>query len=201
MRRLNNRGITLVEIVVSIAIISLIAAAAVEIFIFIFPKKGDVVIEQLSTQSETRKVVDDFVNEIRGATYSSIGSYPIAEASSTEIIFYSNPGAKATRDRVRYFLSGTNLNKGTIEPTGNPLVYDVNNEVVVEVLHSVVPTTTIFSYYDANYTGSESPMSQPVEIGLIKMVGIKVTIDKNPLMSPNSFTTESKAIIRNLKDN
>ncbi|MFA6105561.1 MAG: prepilin-type N-terminal cleavage/methylation domain-containing protein [Patescibacteria group bacterium] len=201
MVRVNYKGVTLIEIVVSIAIFTLISGAAVELFIFMFPRKGDVITEQLSTQSETRKVLDDFVNEIRGATYSSIGSYPIAEASSTEIIFFSNPGAKATRDRVRYFLDGTLLKKGTIEPSGNPLVYDVGTEVITEMLHSVVPTTTIFTYYDAAYTGSESPLVQPVELGNIKMVGIKVTIDKNPLNSPNSFTTESKAVIRNLKDN
>ena len=201
MKGLNNKGVTLVELVVSIAIFALISGAAVELLIYMFPKKGNIVTEQLSTQSETRKVVDDFVNEIRGATYSSIGSYPLAEDSSTEIIFFTNPGANFLRDRVRYFLDGTTLKKGIVEPSGNPMTYDVSTESVTEVLHSVVPTTTIFTYYDANYTGSEVPLVQPVEVGLVKMVGIKVTIDKNPLMSPNSFTTESKAIIRNLKDN
>jgi type II secretory pathway pseudopilin PulG len=201
MININNKGLTMVEIVVSIGIFALIMGAAVELFIFMFPRRGDIVTEQLSTQSETRKALDEFVNEIRGASYSSIGAYPIAEASSTEIIFYSNPGAKATRDRVRYFLASTTLMKGVIEPSGNPLVYDLNNEVLTEVLHSVVPTSTIFTYYDENFTGAEAPLTQPVEVGLVRVVGIKVTIDKNPQNSPTSFTTESKAIIRNLKDN
>jgi prepilin-type N-terminal cleavage/methylation domain-containing protein len=201
MKQVNRKGFTLVEVVVSISVFVLIAGAAVELFIFIFPKKGNIIIEQLSSQNETRKVVDDFVNEIRGATYSSIGSYPLAEASSTEIIFYSNPGANSLRDRIRYFLSGVTLQKGIIEPSGNPLEYNLSTETTSTVLHGVVPTTTIFTYYDANYTGDEPPLTQPIEVGQVKMVGIKVIIDKDPLNSPNSFTTESKAIIRNLKDN
>ena len=201
MKFLNEKGLSMVEVVVSIAIITLISGAAVELFIFMFPRKSDVVTEQLSTQSETRKVLDEFVNEIRGATYSSIGSYPIADASSTQIIFYSNPGAKATRDRVRYFLEGTLLKKGTIEPSGNPLSYDQNNEIITDVLHGVVPTTTIFTYYGADFTGNEDPLPQPVEVGLVRVVGIKVRIDKNPFNSPTAVVAESKAVIRNLKDN
>lgn len=192
---------TLIEIIVSLAIFTLICGAALELLIYLFPRKGNIITEDLSTQSETRTVVEGFVNEVRGATYSSIGSYPLAEASSSEIIFYSNPGANSLRDRVRYFLNGTILEKGVVEPTGNPLTYDLGSETITQILHGVVLTSTIFSYYDSNFTGSEAPMPQPVEVGNVRMVGIKVTIDKDPNNSPNSFTTESKVIIRNLKDN
>lgn len=201
MRRLNCKGFSLVEIVVAIGIMVLISGVAVDLLINIFPRKGDIVIEQLSTQTETRKALDEFVNEIRGASYSSIGSYPLAEASTTEIIFYSNPNANSLRSRIRYFLEGTILKKGIVDPTGNPLTYDLGTETSTEILHGVVPTTTIFSYYDDNFTGDQAPLAQPVEAGNVKMVGMKVTIDKNPYNSPYQFTTESKAIIRNLKSN
>jgi type II secretory pathway pseudopilin PulG len=200
MRELNSKGMTLIEIVLSLAIFMLLLSAGLELMVGLFPKK-DIVAEQLSSQSEARKMVEEFVNEARGASYSSIGAYPLAEASSTEIIFYANPQANSLRYRIRYFLQGRNLMKGMVEPTGNPLDYNLNNEVVIEALHGIVPTTTIFTYYDASFTGSEDPLPQPVEVGKVKVIGIKVTIDKNPLISPTSFTTESKAFIRNLKDN
>lgn len=191
----------MVEIVVTVGILALLSGAAADLFINIFPKKGNIVSEQLSTQNETRKAIDEFENEIRGATYSSIGSYPIEEASSTEIVFFTNPGAGALRSRVRYYVVGTTMMKGVVNPAGNPLAYNTSTEVVTEVLHGVMPTTTIFTYFDAGYTGNQDPMPQPVQVGQIRMVGIRVTIDKNPFNSPNQFTSESKAIIRNLISN
>ena len=200
IKTLNDRGLTLIEIIVSISIFILVSLAAAEMMVKVFPSKR-IIDEQLSSQSETRKVVDEFVNEIRGATYSSIGGYPLAEASSTEIIFYSNLNAGTTRYRIRYFVSSTIMYKGVTEPTGNPLTYNTATEIVTPVLHGIVTVGTVFTYYDQAYTGAESPLSQPVETGLVRMVGIKVTIDKNPTISPTSFTTESKVVIRNLKDN
>ncbi len=161
-----------------------------------------IIFNQLDTQGEVRKVIQDFVGEIRSATYSSIGSYPLLEASSSEIIFYTNIDADNLRERVRYFLVTTTLKKGIIKPSGYPLMYNTSSESITDVIHSVVQTSsTIFTYYDANYTGVEPPLVQPVNPSAVRVVGIQIFIDKNPSSSPNVFGFQAKANIRTIKDN
>lgn len=202
MLKLDNKGMTLLEVVIAMAIFTLIISAIVGVFMSAFTTK-DIVFEQLSVQNQGRKVVQDFVNELRGATYSSIGSYPLAEASTTEIIFYTNLNADSQRARVRYFLATTTLKKGVVLATGNPLTYVTSTEVITNVVSSVSrsSSTPIFYYYDANFSGSQSPLAQPVNTSQVRVVGINLILDKNPNASPTSFTIQAKSEIRNLKDN
>lgn len=202
MSQLDNRGITLLEILVAMGVFALIMIGAVSIFSYSW-KANKIVWEQLSTQNEGRKVVQDFVNELRSATYSSIGAYPLAKASTTEIIFYSNIDTDSLRERVRYFLTTSTLKKGVTKPSGQPLSYNTSTESVVEIVHDVYNTTTpIFFYYGQNYGyTSSTPLSQPVAVTDVRVVGITLDLEEDPTNSPVPFHIESKAEIRNLKSN
>ena len=198
----NNRGISLIEVLVAIGIFAMMIIGVVALFNFSF-RANKIVWEQLSTQNEGRKIVQDFVNELRSATYSSIGSYPLEKASTTEIIFYSNIDTDSYREKIRYFLSGSVLNKGVIKPTGAPLVYNSGNEVITEVVHDVFNTTTpLFYYYSQNYGyTSSTPLDQPVSLTDVRMVSFVLELEEDPRASPLPFHIESKTTIRNLKDN
>ncbi len=196
----DTRGITLIELLVGIGIFVFLSGAIVSLFLSSW-KYNDIVWEQLETQNEGRAVTQAFTNELRIVSPSSIGAYPVEAASSTEIIFYTNLDADTLMERVRYFFSGRILKKGVIKPTGNPLVYNVVNEVVTEVAHDVVTSTSKFSYYGADYTGSELPLSSPINITSIRVVGIALTLEEDPNASPVPFSIESKVSLRNLKDN
>lgn len=199
--KLNNHGFTLVEVLVAVGIFGLLITAIMAIFLTSW-RYNAIVWEQLKTQNEGRKVTQDFVNELRTASASSIGAYPIQYASGTAITFYSNTDSDTLREQVRYFLSGRTLKRGEIKPTGNPLVYDPANEVVTDVAHDVANTTTpIFSYYDSNFSGAESPLPSPVEVTRIRVVKIILQLDQDPYLTPAPFFIESKALLRNLKDN
>ncbi|MBP6859439.1 MAG: prepilin-type N-terminal cleavage/methylation domain-containing protein [Candidatus Magasanikbacteria bacterium] len=196
----NNHGITLVEVLVSIGIFSFLVVGITSLFLTSW-KYNKIVWEQLKTQNEGRKVTRDFVNELRIASISSIGAYPIESASSTAIVFYSNLDTDNLVERVRYFLSGRTLKKGVIKPTGNPLVYSSANEVVVDVAHDLITSTPPFLYYDSTYTGAESPLSSPVTVTQIRVVGVSLVLEEDPNASPVPFYIESKVMLRNLKDN
>lgn len=162
----------------------------------------DVVWEQLSTQNEGRKIIQDFTNELRRASVSSIGAYPLEVANTSTIVFYSNIDADTWRERVRYFLSGKLLKKGIIKPTGNPMVYSGTNEVITTVVNDVANTSSLFYYYDQNYSSaSGTPMTTPINITAVRMVGIKLMLEEKPNVSPAPFVIESKVEIRNLKSN
>lgn len=199
--KINNNGFTLVEILVAMGIFVFLAAATVTLFLSSWRYNG-IIWEQLKTQNEGRKTSQDFVNELRTASPSSIGAYPIEAASGTAITFYSNIDTDSLRERIHYFLSGRNLKRGVIKPTGNPLTYNLLNEVVTDVAHDVANTSTaIFYYYDGNYSGSEAPLSSPVNVTKIRMVKMTLQLDEDPHLTPVPFFIESKGLLRNLKDN
>lgn len=198
----DKRGISILEILVAIAIFLMVSAAVMEIFLWGF-RGRDIVWEQLSTQNEGRKVVQDFVNELRRANQSSVGGYALEQAGSQQIIFYSNLDSDVWRERVRYFLQGTILKKGVIKPAGSPIAYSPANEAVVDIVHDVTNTTTpLFYYYNENYTGATgTPMAEPINVSAVRVVGIKLLLEEKPNVSPAPFAVETKVSIRNLKTN
>lgn len=202
IKKINNQGMTLLETLVAMGIFIMMIASVVEIMLWGNHGK-DVVFEQLSTQNEGRQVVQDFVNDLRRANVSSIGSYPIELAQSQQIIFYSNIDSDSWRERVRYFLSGNTLKRGIIKPSGTPLVYNSAAESVVDIVHDVANSSTpIFYYYDQNYSGvSSTAMTYPIKISAIRMVGIKLMLEEKPNVAPVPFNIEAKTEIRNLKSN
>jgi len=198
----NNKGMTMIEVLVAIGLFLLLITGVVELMIWGNHGK-DVVFEQLSTQNEGRKVVQDFVNDLRRANASSIGAYPLETANSQEIVFYSNVDTDNWRERIHYFLDGTTLKRSVIKPSGNPLTYDTSTESALDVVHDVANgSDPIFYYYDQNYQGSDtSSMSYPIDTAAVRMVGIKLLLEEKPNVAPAPFSIEAKTDIRNLKSN
>jgi Tfp pilus assembly protein PilW len=196
----DNRGITLVEVLISIGIFAFLVVGISSLFLTSW-KYNKIVWEQLKTQNEGRKVTRDFTNELRVASLSSIGAYPIESASSTEIVFYSNIDSDTLKERIRYFLSGRTLKKGVIKPTGSPMVYSSSNETITEIAHDLVTSTILLSYYDSDFSGAQAKLSSPVDVTQVRVVGISLTLEEDPNASPVPFYIESKVMLRNLKDN
>ncbi len=190
----------MVEILVAIGIFAFVVAGIMTLFLSSLRYK-DITFEQLLTQNQGRKVAQDFTNEIRSAAYSAVGAYPLVKASSTEIIFYTNQG-KSTVRRVRYFLSNKILYRGIIEPSGSPPSYSTSSEATSTIADSINNgTSSLFNYYDQNYSGSQNPLVQPVDITAVRIVEIKFQLERNPNLSPAALNMQAQAVIRNLKSN
>ena len=191
----------MLEIIVAVGIFALIAGAIVQVFLVSW-RNNAIVWEQLATQNEGRKVIQDFSKELREASDSSIGSYAIESASGTQIVFFSNIDSDAYKERIRYFVSSTILKKGIIKPSGSPLAYSSSTETVIDVAHDMANgTSSVFFYYDKNFTGSQTPLSSPIDVASIRVVRIILKLEEDPNLSPTPFYIESKVMIRNLKDN
>jgi prepilin-type N-terminal cleavage/methylation domain-containing protein len=144
-------GFSLIEIIVVIFVLGLISVVVVTFQNDVFSLNTRLS-NNLTSQSEAKGTLTMMTSEIRAASPSSNGAYPLAEANATSFIFYSNIDKDQLKERVRYFLSDNTLKKGVIKPSENPLVYNPANEVVSEVVHGIVNgATPIFSYYDKNY--------------------------------------------------
>jgi len=189
------------EVLVTIFIVALIGITVLTFQKDIF-SLNTLLSTSLAAQDEARKALKIITAEIRPLSPSSVGAYPIAEANPTSFIFYSDIDNDQFKERVRYFLSGTTLKKGVIKPSGTPLTYNPANETISEIIHDITSgTTLIFDYYDNNYDGTTSPLTQPVDMSAIRLIKITVVIDKNPNKYPGPITLTTQVSMRNLKDN
>lgn len=197
-----KRGFTLVESILSLAIFSavIIAVGAFQRDVFYF---NDVIQTGLTNVSEARKVLRPFVNEVRGAQPSNLGAFPIAEATQNSFSFYTDIDNDDVREKIRYFLDGDTFKKGVIKPSGNPYVYDNDDEKIVTVIRNVVPGSTAFSYFNSDYNGIDGSqaLSFPVSPAEVRLVRIDLTVDANPDRAPSLLTITTQATVRNLKDN
>lgn len=201
VRANTNAGFTLVEIVLVVAIFGVISLALGNFMFNIFDQNR-FLSSSISAEQEGRVVLKTFATELRSASPSSAGAYPIYSASSTEIIFYSDLNNDGQKEQVRYFLSGKTLKKGVIQPsTTTPPTY-TGTETVTELVHNIInDATELFTYYDMNYDGTTSPLPSPVTINSIRLVKVSLIIDADPGKSPSSINITTQTSIRNLKDN
>jgi type II secretory pathway pseudopilin PulG len=199
----NSRfGFTIIEVLVVFFIFILIADGA-----WLLYKNSvntnTILSYNLTAQGEARRAFEEMSSAIRSASQSNPGAYTINNASSTAFVFYSDFDRDGLKEKIRYFLTGTILKKGTIKTTGNPLVYNIADEKISDLVHDVTknPANPIFSYYDSNYDGTTAPLTYPLNLLAIRLVKITLIIDQNPNKAPAALTFTTQISIRNLKDN
>lgn len=192
-------GYTLIEMLVALAIFTLSAVMIVGTITFLYRSNSNS-IEQAFALASARKGVDVMIRDIREAAYADDGSFPVVWMSTNQFTFYSDTDRDAAVERIRYFLSGTDLRRGVIEPTGNPPTYNVNNEVVSYVSDNIRNSEQgipIFRFYDEG--GTE--ISATTSVLDLKFVSVNLIVNINPLRLPEEFTLRSSATLRNLKTN
>ncbi|MFA5211594.1 MAG: prepilin-type N-terminal cleavage/methylation domain-containing protein [Patescibacteria group bacterium] len=199
----NKKAFTLLELVISLAIFSFLIMGATYLIINSL-KYNNILWDQLESQKEGRKVLQDLVNILRRAEDSSLGGYAIVSSGDNEIIFYANVDSDNLREKVRFWLDGETIKKGITKPTGNPLSYGNSEEKIVEIAHYVKnleTNTPLFLYFDENYIGNQNPLVQPVDSTKIRVVKVQLEIEKDEEKSPVPLHLESIVQIRNLKEN
>jgi type II secretory pathway pseudopilin PulG len=187
-------GITIIETIVYIAVFVVVMGAAAG-FIVYFYKTNSYVLEQAFAVREARRGIETMVREIREATYSDTGAYPVIQASDQSFSFYSDIDRDNNVERVRYFLDGTNFMKGETEAVGDPPNYKDENEITSIVSDNVRNgAAEIFSYYDA----SGSQITDLSQVTKIRLVRAELIVNVDPNRPPNDFILRSNAQLRNL---
>lgn len=186
-------GVTLLEVMVTVGIFLLVSAAILTLYIKSI-QGNDNISDQLSSEAAVRKLIEtSFPNDLRPAESSGVGSFVLSKAEDDEINFYSDVDGDSRPELVRYYLDGNTLKRGVISPTGEPPQYLSVNESVKTALTNI-NNGSIFTYYD----NSDSPLGQPVNPGVVKAVGISVTIS-DPTGNSASFSDQTKIVIRSVE--
>jgi hypothetical protein len=159
--------------------------------------------QKLQSRGDVEQALQIYATEMRSVGPSSLGSYPLESASSTQIIFFSDIDKDGLFERVRYFLSSTKIMKGVVKPTGNPLVYVSSSETYTDAVTNVISNTStvLFKYYDALYSGTSSAMTYPLDITRVRVANISFLADVNASTSPKPEYFTETVTFRNLRNN
>ena len=197
-----KKGMTLTEIIIATAIFGVIAVALGNFGSSIFTFNSNAQ-SNLSAQSGGRRLLKTMVAELRSMSPSSLGAYPVAQASNSSITFFSDLDDDALKERIRYFLQGKTLMRGVIKPVGNPLTYNPANENLEQLVTDVVNgATPIFEYFDQNYTGESAALPEPIQVTNVRLVRITLLLDKDQRETGQGpIMVTSQVTLRNLKDN
>lgn len=194
-----KRGFTLVETLFGVAIFVLVVGVLTLFSRNIWLYNSFIGIE-LNNTNIGKQAIKTMTAEIRTASAANTGAYAIGAASTTSFTFYSDIYDNGLKEKVRYFLNGTTLQKGVVKPTGSPMSYNGASEVITTLVSNVT-NSSIFDYYDKNYDGTTAALGAPVDISAVRLVKITITIDLNTNNSPAPATFSTQVSLRNLKDN
>ena len=201
MKNSFTHGFSVIEFLLAIAIATVICFATVVFLrnILHISAEAD---SRMTAVLESRKILRVVISELRSTIPSALGSYPIESASTSTITFFADVDFDDVADRVRYFLNPVtgSLERGVVVASGNPPNYNAP-ETFTTIVSGVVNSAVlpIFEYYDETYTGSEAPLSIPVNITAIRLVKVTVDIRKDPRQTDTVLMT-SQASLRNLKE-
>jgi prepilin-type N-terminal cleavage/methylation domain-containing protein len=198
-----NEGFTLMETLVAVFIFGVIMTGTTLMLRDIFLRNRTDTLSMNNVDS-SRRVLNNFVNEIRNASNGSNGAYPINDTSENQFIFFSSaPENNGIISRVRYYISGNTLYRGITNPSGNPLSYNLADEEVKIMVNDLsLGGNPLFTYYDGDYNGNTSPLVQPVNVTDTKFVRMNlIVLKKTTDTSTNTFSMSAGGTFRNLKTN
>lgn len=190
-------GFTLVETLVVIAIIGT-AGIALSGMIQSFYRNNAFLLEQTAALENARRGVREAVSAIRESSYGDDGSYPIENAATSTLTFYSDFDQDNSVERERYALVDGTLYREVTNAGGTPRGYANQPQSTTTIATDVRNTAAVplFTYYDAS--GAQLSATSTDE-SAVASVAITLMVDLNPVRAPNVFTLRETATLRNLR--
>lgn len=191
---------TVVEIVVVLGITLIVMAILIRFISTGHPISKATLLQTRSTET-ARIQLKRIAKAIREARESETGAYPLVDMLPQRLVFYADIDADDSIERVRYELKGVNLERGIIEPAGDPATYDPDNEQVNIVAGSIVnDEVDVFTYYSGDYPADTTPLS-PIDLTEVKYIQFFLMVDDKIDADPPPIEVRSQVQIRNLKEN
>lgn len=192
-----NRGFTLLETVVWVAI-TLSAFLAITNSVLYFYRANSYAVEQAAAVTSAQRGIDDMVQMMREAAFSSNGAWPIISMATSSFAFYADIDSDPFIEQIRFTLAGNDLVRGVIDPSGDPPVYTnpETTSIVSDKVRNAEQGVLVFRYYDRE----GDLMTDLTRIAEVRFVEATIIVNINPNRQPNQFTLRSTAALRNLKN-
>jgi prepilin-type N-terminal cleavage/methylation domain-containing protein len=196
-------GFTLLEVMIATFIFSAIAGG-VAIFSAYYLKNYSFSFEENQSVSIAQTGLTTMLREIREARIGDDGAWPIVDALDNSFTFYSDVTNDGRSDKVRYFLNGTTLQKGVIQPTTVPVSYPSNTETFTTIASNIdVSGGSIFRYYNGNWPSDviNNPLTASDRLLSTRYVVVYVRINISQNFAAQPFELTSGVTIRSMKTN
>ncbi len=190
-----TKGVTLLEIIITVAVIGTVAASIATFQADTF-KLGGTVENSLMAADQARRLMRPMADEIRAMQISDAGAYPLEAADDNTIVFFSDIDDDGSSEKVRYFVEESTLKKGVIEPTGTPAEY-TGEETITDLVENISSATT-FYFYDSTYDGLSDPLVSPPDPSEVRLIKIEFTIESDPNRAPIPLTVTTQVALRNI---
>jgi len=190
-----QRGFTLIETLVLVFVFIMIVTAIVSSLRYVY-RGQRFAFEQADATRSARTGIERAVRDIREASYADNGAYPIVSMATSSLTFYSDYDNDNKIERIRYFLDGTNFQRGIVESSGDPPVYATSSEsvsIVSDNVRNESVGTSLFTFYDT--AGAE--LSDFSEIDNLTFVVVRLVVNLHPERAPDDFELRSSAALRN----
>lgn len=193
------------EFIVATSILAIVAGGAA-IFAAYYFQSYSLSFDEHQAINQAQYGLTTMIREIREARIGEDGAWPITQADDNQFIFYSDITNDSRSDRVSYYLNGTNLIKGVIEPTQVPVTYPAQNEKLTTVA-SYVDTSLgpLFTYYNGSWPSDT--LNNPLPISQRQLstryinVNLRINIASDSASKIQPLQLTSGVQIRSLKDN
>lgn len=205
------RGFTLLEMIIVCGIVAVLSTSVYLIFANgnrLFTLQNNLAI----AENQSLKASLIMQRELREARApEGLDLQPIEEANSQSIIFYADISDEPTNNReekIWYLLNNGYLLRGIAYFDNSSQSYnqlpdltqyspgESNPGIQAMAQYVVNNTDPVFYYYDQDYTGSEDPLSYPVNLGSIKVIKTILKIDVNS-RPPEPYVHETTIQLRN----
>lgn len=198
-----QKGFTLLELILSTFIFGAITALVAGFAVYYF-QTYSFSFEENQAINSTQSALTTMIRDIREARSGDNGAYTIVQADDFSFTFYSDVTNDGRTDRVRYFLNGTQLQKGVIEPTQVPVTYPIATEKIKTIADFVdTAGLPIFKYANGNWPAdtTNNPLPQNQRILNTRFITVYIRINVSNNYSAQPFELTSGVQIRSLKNN
>jgi len=188
---------TLVETVVWISIFTMTMLVLTQSLLY-FYRVNRYTLQEEEAINSAQHGMNIVVQALRTASYSNNGAYPVISIAPTQVAFYANVTKNDPLiQQVRFFVQGTSLKEGVIEPSGDPLAYASTSEVITTLsnyVQNLTFATSTFTYYDQ----SGNLITNMSNYDAMRFVTINLIVDVSTTSAPTSLDLMSSAALRNL---
>jgi prepilin-type N-terminal cleavage/methylation domain-containing protein len=200
---MKNKGFTIIEIIISISILSLLGIALLGLQRVL--GQNQILITKTYRNIEvSNKIAANIVRELRMARTAENGYYALEKTDDNELIFYSDVDFDGLAERVRYTRTGNSLVKGVTKSSGFPPAYPSSDESIVELTVNIRNLSEpVFFYYNESWPTDtvNNPLSTNLRLSNAKIIRIYLKINEEANRPEKDFIVDINAQIRILKEN
>jgi hypothetical protein len=159
---------------------------------------------QYQLTENASRAVTLLAHELKEAQDAMDGAYPLATVLDDEIVFFADVDYDGMVERVHYWILNGNLQRGLVEPSGNPPQYTVSTEKSKIIAENIATNyTPIFKYYNGDWPGDmvHNPLPATNRALETRMIEIRLPISIVDTIGIHTYIEQTTVQMRNLKDN